>query len=93
MKDGYISAFIDGLRDTDRLIVLPIYYAGGTAAQDISSDDLAAPIKVAGKDALAVIDRDTAFTVLGEYDAYVVFGARDDTLSDLAREIAERLGL
>ena len=91
MKDGYISAFIDGLRDTDRLIVLPIYYAGGTAAQDISSEDLAAPVKASGKDALAVIDRDTVFDVLGEYDAYVVFGARDDTLAELAEEISEKL--
>jgi UDP-N-acetylmuramate--alanine ligase len=89
MKDGYKSAFIDGLRDTDRLIILPIYYAGGTAAKDISSDDLAAPIKVAGKDALAVINRDTVFEILGEYEAYVVFGARDDTLLDLAEAIAQ----
>lgn len=92
MKDGYIQTFIDGLRDTDRLIVLPIYYAGGTAAQDISSNDLAAPIKASGKDALAVMDRDTVFGFIGEYDAYVVFGARDDSLSDLARTIAERVG-
>lgn len=91
MKDGYISAFIDCLRDTDRFIVLPIYYAGGTAAKDISSNDLAAPIKASGKDALAVIDRDTAFTVLGEYDAYVVFGARDDSLSVLAEGIAQKV--
>jgi len=92
MKEGYITTFIDGLRDADRLVVLPIYYAGGTAAQDISSDDLAAPVKASGRDACAVMDRDTVFEILGEYDAYVVFGARDDSLSDLAREIAERVG-
>ncbi|MBI5633530.1 MAG: hypothetical protein HZA15_08650 [Nitrospirae bacterium] len=92
MKDGYIKTFIDGLKDTDRLIVLPIYYAGGTAAKDISSNDLAAPIKASGRDAIAVADRDSVFEALGEYNAYVVFGARDDTLSDLAGEIAERLG-
>lgn len=92
MKDGYIRTFTEGLRDTDRLIVLPIYYAGGTAAKDISSDDLAAPIKAAGRDAIAFPYRDTVFEVLGDYNAYVVFGARDDTLSDLARSIAERLG-
>lgn len=91
MKDGYIKTFNDGLRDTDRLIVLPIYYAGGTAAKDISSDDLAAPIKASGKNAIAVMDRDTVFSVLGEYNAYVVFGARDDTLAELAEEISEKL--
>jgi UDP-N-acetylmuramate--alanine ligase len=90
MKDGYIKIFIDHLRDTDRLIILPIYYAGGTAAKDISSDDLAAPIKAAGKDALAVINRDTVFEILGEYEAYVVFGARDDSLSNFAEKIAQK---
>ena len=91
MKDGYITTFSNGLRDTDRLIVLPIYYAGGTAAKDISSEDIAAPVKASGRDALALMERDTVFEILGEYDVYVVFGARDDTLSDLAREIAARL--
>ncbi len=90
MKDGYIRTFTEGLRDQDRLIVLPIYYAGGTAAQDISSNDLAAPVKAAGKDALAVMDRDSLIKDLGEYNAYVVFGARDDTLSDLAEGIARK---
>jgi hypothetical protein len=69
--------------------VLPIYYAGGTAAQDISGNDLAAPIKASGRDALALINRDAVFDVLDDYDAYVVFGARDDTLSDLAEGIAQ----
>ncbi|MBI5075958.1 MAG: hypothetical protein HZB62_12430 [Nitrospirae bacterium] len=92
MKDGYIQAFIDRLRDTDRLIVLPIFYAGGTAAKDISSADIAAPIKASGMDALAVIDRDTVFDVFGEYDTYVVLGARDDSLSDFAEEISKKLG-
>jgi UDP-N-acetylmuramate--alanine ligase len=90
MKDGYITTFIEGLRDTDRLMVLPIFYAGGTAAKDISSEDLAVPIKSSGKDVLAVIDRGSVFAALGDYEAYVVFGARDDTLSDLAEEIAAR---
>ncbi len=91
MKDGYIKTFIDGLRNTDRLILLPIYYAGGTAAQDISSADLAAPIKASGRDARAVIDRNTVFEVLGCHDAYVVFGARDDSLSDLAERIVQEI--
>ena len=91
MKNGYIAAFREGLRDTDRLVLLPIYYAGGTAAKDISSRDLSAPLKNSGKDALAVDDREEIFGVLGGYDAYVVFGARDDSLSDLAETIAQRM--
>jgi UDP-N-acetylmuramate--alanine ligase len=91
MKDGYIAAFTDGLREADRLILLPIYYAGGTAAKDISSRDISVPIKNSGRDALAVEDRGNIFEVLGGYDAYVVFGARDDSLADLAETIAQRM--
>lgn len=91
MKDGYIQAFIGGLRDTDRLIVLPIYYAGGTAAQDISSEDIAEPVNAAGKNAVAVNYRGEVFEKPGACDTYVVFGARDDSLSELAEEISEKL--
>jgi UDP-N-acetylmuramate--alanine ligase len=91
MKDAYIKTFIDGMRDTDRLILLPIYYAGGTAAKDISSEDLAVPVRDSGRHAVALHDRKEVFDAWGEYEAYVVFGARDDSLSTLAEEIAKRL--
>ena len=91
MKDGYVRTFIDNLRDGDRLILLPIYYAGGTAAQDISSEDIAGPVRASGRDALSVGRREELWDALGDYDAYVVFGARDDTLSDLSAEIARRI--
>lgn len=91
MKDGYITAFREGLRDTDRLVLLPIYYAGGTAAKDISSRDISAPLKNSGKDALVLDDREKIFGALDGYDACVVFGARDDSLSDLAETIAQRM--
>ncbi|NJD54846.1 MAG: hypothetical protein FIA94_00380 [Nitrospirae bacterium] len=91
MKDGYVSAFGQGLRASDRLVLLPIYYAGGTAAKDISSDDIAGPLRASGKSAVAVHDRKEIFGFLQEFDAYIVFGARDDSLSDLAEEIAKSL--
>jgi len=91
MKDQYIAAFTEGLRDADRLILLPIYYAGGTAAKDISSGDLAVPLQTAGKQAVSVHERQEAFDAFGDFDAYVVFGARDDSLADVAEEIAERM--
>jgi UDP-N-acetylmuramate--alanine ligase len=89
MKDGYVSAFREGLRAADRLILLPIYYAGGTAARDISSDDITGPVRASGKRAVAVHERKEIFSFLQECDACVVFGARDDSLSDLAEEIAK----
>ncbi|MBI4699367.1 MAG: hypothetical protein HY758_10830 [Nitrospirae bacterium] len=92
MKEEYIRVFADNLRSSDRLMLLPIFYAGGTAAKDISSQDLADGIRTAGKPVEAVNDRKDILKGPSEYQAYVVFGARDDTLSDLAKEIAQALG-
>ncbi len=91
MKDGYIEAFTRYLRDADHLILLPIFYAGGTAARDISSHDLADAISARGKSVEVIERRETLLKRVREWEAYVVLGARDETLSDLAREIAKAL--
>jgi UDP-N-acetylmuramate--alanine ligase len=85
MKKEYMETFIDYLRTSDHLILLPIFYAGGTASRDISSHDLAEGIKVRGK-SVSVVSKG-----LYKYKTYVIFGARDDTLSDLARDVASAL--
>jgi UDP-N-acetylmuramate--alanine ligase len=92
MKEGYIAAFAGYLRDNDHLILLPIYYTGGTVARDISSDDLASGIRERGRSVEVVEDRRDIIEKLSAYEAVVVFGARDETLSALAGEIARMLG-
>ncbi|HXX56940.1 MAG TPA: Mur ligase family protein [Thermodesulfovibrionales bacterium] len=91
MKAEYIETFIRSLRETDHLVLLPIFYSGGTVAKDISSNDLAVGIRAGGRSVEAVSGRDELLKRVGEWDAYVVFGARDETLSDFAREIARLL--
>jgi len=91
MKDEYINVFAENLRLSDRLILLPIYYAGGTAAKDISSMDLADGIIQRGGPAIVVEEREMILEMLGGYRTFVVFGARDESLSALAQEIAGRL--
>jgi len=91
MKNGYIDVFIENLRDDDHLILLPIYYAGGTSIKDISSEDLLQEIKAAGKSAEVLHERSLLFNRLKEWDNYVVFGARDESLAEFAREISSRL--
>jgi UDP-N-acetylmuramate--alanine ligase len=91
MKKGYTETFIKHLRTSDHLVLLPIYYAGGTAQKDISSEDLLREIGTAGKSAEVLQERSLLFDRLQEWDNYIVFGARDETLADFAREIAEKL--
>lgn len=92
MKEGYVEAFSQGLRPGDHLAVLPIYYAGGTTSKDISSGDIAEAVAARGKSAEAVESRGKILEDLGRCRNYVVFGARDESLGEFAREIAGRLG-
>ena len=91
MKKGYVEAFSSGLREDDHLILLPIYYAGGTTVQDISSEDLCEEVTKAGISAEVLHKRSDLYADIGTWNTYVVFGARDETLSDFAHEIARRL--
>jgi UDP-N-acetylmuramate--alanine ligase len=91
MKQGYIEVFIRHLRAEDHLFLLPIYYAGGTSLKDISSEDLCREIKAAGKSVDVLSERSLLFKRLNSWNAYVVFGARDESLADFAGEIAFRL--
>jgi UDP-N-acetylmuramate--alanine ligase len=91
MKEEYIESFSGGLRRDDQLLMLPIFYAGGSAVQDISSEDLCREIRFEGKRAEVLTERTDLFSHLSEWDTYVVFGARDESLSEFARAIAERL--
>ncbi len=40
LKDEYIATFRTAFRQQDSLYLLPIYYAGGTAQKNISSEDI-----------------------------------------------------
>jgi UDP-N-acetylmuramate--alanine ligase len=93
MKEEYIAAFSRGLRPSDHLILLPIFYAGGTAKQDISSGDLASGIKKNGRSVEAIDDRNKIIKNLDKWDNYIIMGARDESLSGLARSIALLLGM
>ncbi|MEW6713881.1 MAG: Mur ligase family protein [Nitrospirota bacterium] len=89
MKDEYIDVFAKNLRTSDHLILLPIFYAGGTVSKEISSHDLAYGIKARGGSVEVVMAREDILKRLHEYKNYVIFGARDETLADFAKEIAD----
>jgi len=91
MKTEYIGAIAENLRCSDHLILLPIYYSGGTALKDISSSDLAAGIRERGKSVEVVESRRIILKRSGEWDSYAILGARDETLADFARELSQKL--
>jgi UDP-N-acetylmuramate--alanine ligase len=92
-RGGLIDAFAEGLDREDILIMPEIYYAGGSAAKDISSMELVEEISARGINSHYIQGRDAISDfVLGECrqgDRIIVMGARDDTLSVFARNILD----
>jgi UDP-N-acetylmuramate--alanine ligase len=91
MKNEYIETFVDNLRDSDHLVLLPIFYVGGTAGKDISSENLADEIVARGKSAEVIEKRDDTLSKVNEFKSFIIFGARDETLSNFAEKIVEVL--
>jgi len=88
------AAFSRGLRKCDRLFILPVYYAGGTIQSGFGSRELAA--EIAGPaEVLALPGREELLSDLVRHprsgEVILIMGARDPTLSDLARRISRQL--
>ena len=89
MLDALVEMFTSTIRPQDRLLVLPVYDAGGTADRSINSDALVARL---GDKAVAVGDFDEAYAWCrarrGDFAAFAVCGARDPGLAPFARRLA-----
>lgn len=90
MLDALAEMFGEMLRPQDRLVLLPVYDAGGTADRSLNSDALAA--RLGSGVCELVADLDAAFDWCAahrdEYDAFVTCGARDPGLPVLASRIS-----
>ncbi|HEX9932140.1 MAG TPA: Mur ligase family protein [Allosphingosinicella sp.] len=96
MRQELIDCFAANLREEDVLILSRPAYFGGTTDMSVTSADIVAGVCAAGRGAEYVEEREEAGAGLAELaspgDRIVVMGARDDTLSDFAARVLERLG-
>lgn len=96
MKNEFIDAFATKTGEQDILIFPEIFYQGGTVAKDISSKDLVDALKEKGKKAFFFPDRtqipDFIAKQVQKGDRVVVMGARDGTLTNLAKDILNAIG-
>lgn len=96
LKDELIASFSAGLAAGDVLLMPEIYYAGGTATKNISSNDIVKAVAAAGHDARFFENRADIPAVIAALakpgDVVGVLGARDATLSDFARQVLAALG-
>jgi UDP-N-acetylmuramate--alanine ligase len=95
LKDEYVKVFSEVLTNNDELYLLPIYYAGGTAKMDISSNDLAQGIAGRSKTVFTPADRAACIGMLKEKvmpgDMVLVMGARDPSLPGFVSDMAKAL--
>ena len=96
LKDEYIATFRTAFRQQDSLYLLPIYYAGGTAQKDISSEDIIRGLGPVAFTAQAVKDRDELLARLQADakagDCVLLMGARDPSLPALVDKIIGMFG-
>ena len=95
MRTGFIDMFARKLGTEDVLLMPEPVYFGGTVTRDISSRDIVLAVAAAGRQAEAHERRsdcgDRLLELAEPGDRIVVMGARDDTLTEFARELLTRL--
>jgi len=95
MKDAFIACFADNLAAGDVLVMPEPVYFGGTVDRSVSSIDIVRGVEAAGRDAHVFEDRAACGNWLAGQvqagDRIVVMGARDDTLTEFAQALLERI--
>lgn len=95
MKEELIEVLKGFLTHNVTFIMNDVFYAGGTTAKDISSNDVISPVAETGKQALYLPTRGQTLDFLSHKlhagDRVIVMGARDDSLSDFAQEILKTI--
>ena len=95
LRKDFVEEIAAVLRPEDEIWMSEIFYAGGTAVKDISSNDLIEDIKQLGKNAFFVEDRNDLVKALKSHfqqpTVLLLMGARDPGLEVFAKEVLEKL--
>jgi UDP-N-acetylmuramate--alanine ligase len=95
MRNELVAAFVQGMGEEDVLILCDPAYFGGTVERTVTSADIVADVRAAGRLAEHIPDRAEAGRRLAALarpgDRILVMGARDDTLSQFAAEVLAAL--
>jgi UDP-N-acetylmuramate--alanine ligase len=95
LRLDFVTTFSRELGPEDRLFMLEVFYAGGTATRDFSAADIVAEISANGPRAEFAPSREWLAARIAEEaragDLVLVMGARDPSLSELARMILDRI--
>ena len=94
MMDALAAMFVETVRPCDKLLLLPVYDAGGTTDRSVNSNDLKAKVEGEVEQRIELIpDLDAAYEWCaahkGDFSAFVTCGARDPGLPILAKRLSE----
>lgn len=91
MRQELVNSFVRHLDKEDRILMPEPYYAGGTTDRSVSSRHIVDDLVKRGLSATVYPDRASCTSDLlrdiQSGDRILIMGARDDTLSDYAREV------
>ena len=95
LRQDFVRTFSEELSCDDRLWMLEVFYAGGTATRDFSAADIIEDIKANGTRAAFAPSRDWLAERIAndaqDGDVVLVMGARDPSLSAFAKAILDAL--
>jgi UDP-N-acetylmuramate--alanine ligase len=95
MGEELARSFVRGMAPDDRLYLPDPAYYGGTVERTRGSDWLAETIRAEDRHAAHVPERaaigEALFEEARDGDRILIMGARDDSLSEFADELVERL--
>jgi UDP-N-acetylmuramate--alanine ligase len=95
LREDFVDAFATELTPRDRLWFLDVFYAGGTASRDISSAEVVADLTARGVAAEHAPSREWLVERLAAEaragDLILVMGARDPSLTEVARGLLQVL--
>jgi len=91
----FVDAFAGALGPDDRLWLLEVFYAGGTATRDFSAADIVRDIAARGVNAEFAASREGLVAAIAaearQGDLVLIMGARDPSLTTLARGVLSAL--
>jgi UDP-N-acetylmuramate--alanine ligase len=95
LRDDFVHEIGNVLRAEDEIWMSEIFYAGGTAVKDISSNDLINDLKALHKPAFFIEDRNDLISGIRSHltdnCAILLMGARDASLDEFAKKFFEEL--
>ena len=95
MREDFVTEIARVLRPEDEIWMSEIFYAGGTAVKDISANDLISDLKVLGKAAFFIENRNDFLSAVRSHltddCVLLLMAARDPSLEQFAKQTWQEL--